>query len=73
MRLIFTMFDKNEKELAVKEVFINGSQYVFGDSTVSNSSLKINEVGNFKCYTTTPADSIGTYVSRIIWKDYKYD
>jgi len=73
VRIIFTMYDTREKEIGKKEVYINGSQYVFGDSTFSNSTLKINEIGRFTCYTAMKSDTIATYGYKIIWKDYKYD
>ena len=73
VQIEFTMFNKRGKVINKKSIFINGSRYVFGDSTVSTSSLKINETGTFKCYTGVKSDSIATYKFKIKWKDYKYD
>ena len=40
VQLEFTMFNKEDKIVGRQSIFVNGSRYVFGDSTVSNSSLK---------------------------------
>jgi len=72
IRIDFKIYNVRGELITEEGAFIDGIRFMFGDTTVSQSSLKPGGIGSFKVYTSVPADSIDKFTYEISYKYFKY-
>ena len=60
----------NDKNVVIEKLrsYVYGTVHIFRDNTVSTSSIEAGKVVDFKCFTSSMADSVKKFEYNIGWK-----